>query len=150
MANIAPVGTPTAGAGLWGQLDMAGEVWEWNLDWFGGYVAPCTDCAYLMSGLRVRVVRGGGFDDALAYLSPSTAGTRTRLRAATMTASAAPGLRDPPPAVASVDEGLCPAVVTPRTVDGRQLAHRLEDVRAPNGGDYLAISTVQTPFSHTD
>ena len=34
VANIAPVGTATLGAGLWGQLDMAGEVWEWNLDWY--------------------------------------------------------------------------------------------------------------------
>ena len=42
VANIAPVGTPTLGAGRWGQLDMAGEDFEWNLDWYATYVDPCT------------------------------------------------------------------------------------------------------------
>jgi formylglycine-generating enzyme required for sulfatase activity len=45
VANIAPVGTATLGAGLWGQLDLAGEVTEWNLDTWDLYVDPCTDCA---------------------------------------------------------------------------------------------------------
>jgi len=57
--NIAPVGT-ALGAGLWGQLDMAGEVWEWNLDWYATYVDPCTDCAYLTASSS-RVNRGGFF-----------------------------------------------------------------------------------------
>jgi formylglycine-generating enzyme required for sulfatase activity len=52
--NIAPVGTPTLGAGLWGQLDLVGDVAEWNLDWYATYVDPCTDCAYLApTGYRV-------------------------------------------------------------------------------------------------
>ncbi len=34
IGNIAPVGTATLGAGLWLQLDLAGSVSEWNLDWF--------------------------------------------------------------------------------------------------------------------
>jgi formylglycine-generating enzyme required for sulfatase activity len=59
-ANIAPVGTATLGAALWGQLDMAGEVFEWNLDWYAPYVDPCVDCAYLTS-TTVRVIRGGQF-----------------------------------------------------------------------------------------
>jgi Sulfatase-modifying factor enzyme 1 len=33
-ANIAPVGTPTMGAGRWGQLDIVGDLWKWNLDWY--------------------------------------------------------------------------------------------------------------------
>jgi sulfatase modifying factor 1 len=32
VTSIAPVGTATLGAGLWGQLDLAGEMWEWNLE----------------------------------------------------------------------------------------------------------------------
>jgi formylglycine-generating enzyme required for sulfatase activity len=58
--NIAPVGSATLGASYWGQLDMAGEVFEWNLDWYAPYVDPCTDCAYL-SSTTVRVIRGGNY-----------------------------------------------------------------------------------------
>jgi sulfatase modifying factor 1 len=48
VANIAPVGTAALGAGLWGQLDLAGNVFEWNLDWaHAPYVDPCIDCTYL-------------------------------------------------------------------------------------------------------
>jgi|HubBroStandDraft_1064217.scaffolds.fasta_scaffold26442_2 sulfatase modifying factor 1 len=31
VTNIAAVGTATLGVGLWGQLDLAGELFEWNL-----------------------------------------------------------------------------------------------------------------------
>ena len=33
LSNIAPVGTPSLGAGLWGQLDMSGGVYGWTMDW---------------------------------------------------------------------------------------------------------------------
>jgi formylglycine-generating enzyme required for sulfatase activity len=66
-SNLAPVGTATLGAALSGQLDMAGEVWEWNLDWFGNYGDPCTDCASL-TGQTGRVLRGGRFDSDATYL----------------------------------------------------------------------------------
>lgn len=67
--NIAPVGTPTAGAGRWGQLDLAGEMLEWNLDYASGpYVTPCTDCASLTE-TNGRVLRGGNFGSSL-YLHP--------------------------------------------------------------------------------
>ncbi|MGA3123092.1 MAG: SUMF1/EgtB/PvdO family nonheme iron enzyme [Polyangiaceae bacterium] len=56
--NIAPVGTATLGAGYWGQLDMAGEVFEWNLDGYATYVDPCTNCANLTTTLP-RVLPGG-------------------------------------------------------------------------------------------
>jgi formylglycine-generating enzyme required for sulfatase activity len=68
--NLAPVGTPVAGAGRWGQLDLAGNVWQWNLDWVAAYVVPCVDCAYL-APTTARIVRGGfGFlsADAVATL----------------------------------------------------------------------------------
>jgi len=83
VANIAPVGTATLGAGLWGQLDLAGEVYEWNLDWDGTYVDPCTDCANLMAApaptppASYRVVRGGSFFffvDPASYLLPPSRG----------------------------------------------------------------------------
>jgi formylglycine-generating enzyme required for sulfatase activity len=58
--NIAPVGTAALGAGLWGQLDLAGELSEWSLDWYAPYVDPCVNCAYLTASLG-RVARGGDF-----------------------------------------------------------------------------------------
>jgi sulfatase modifying factor 1 len=55
LANIASVGTATLGVGLWGQLDMAGEVFEWTMDTNAVFVDPCTDCAYLApTGNRVE------------------------------------------------------------------------------------------------
>jgi len=71
LANIAPVGTATAGAGLWGQLDLAGNMNEWSLDYWDNdlYVDPCIDCGYLSEApyqgvYPYRPVRGGSFDDA--------------------------------------------------------------------------------------
>jgi formylglycine-generating enzyme required for sulfatase activity len=69
-SSIAPVGTATLGAAYWGQLDMAGEVFEWNLDGYAPYVDPCTNCAYL-TRTAYRVIRGGGFEAfAQTLLSP--------------------------------------------------------------------------------
>jgi formylglycine-generating enzyme len=60
VANIAPVGTAVLGAGRWGQLDLAGELAEWTLDYYAPYVDPCTDCVFL-TDYSYRVVRGGSF-----------------------------------------------------------------------------------------
>ncbi len=68
VASLAPVGTTTLGAGLWGQFDLAGEVWEWALDWSAAYVSPCADCADLTAS-SARAVRGGSFASPTAYLS---------------------------------------------------------------------------------
>jgi formylglycine-generating enzyme required for sulfatase activity len=70
VANIAPVGYASSGAGYWGQLDLAGEVQEWNLDWYATYVDPCTDCAYLPTTASSRVIRGGAFYADAMYLLP--------------------------------------------------------------------------------
>jgi formylglycine-generating enzyme required for sulfatase activity len=58
--TIAPVGTAAAGKGVWGQLDLAGNVWEWMLDWEAPYFDPCMDCAYLTESAG-RAIRGGSF-----------------------------------------------------------------------------------------
>jgi formylglycine-generating enzyme required for sulfatase activity len=58
--NFAPVGTAALGVGFWGQVDMAGEVFEFVLDWYAPYVDPCSDCAYL-SPAALRPVHGGSY-----------------------------------------------------------------------------------------
>jgi len=73
VTNIAPVGTATAGAGLWGQLDLAGNIWVWNLDWAAAYVDPCIDCAFLTAA-SVRVFRGGNFTGDTSFLLPTYRG----------------------------------------------------------------------------
>jgi formylglycine-generating enzyme required for sulfatase activity len=58
---LARVGSRSpAGDGRWGQADLAGSVWEWNLDWMQDYAAPCVDCAAVGDGMY-RIARGGGF-----------------------------------------------------------------------------------------
>jgi formylglycine-generating enzyme required for sulfatase activity len=69
--SIAPVGWATLGAARWGQLDLAGNVWEWTLDDYAAYVDPCVDCAYLPQSAGYPVIRGGRFDDLPPVLEPS-------------------------------------------------------------------------------
>jgi formylglycine-generating enzyme required for sulfatase activity len=68
-SNIAAVGV-THGAGAWGQLDLSGNVWEWNLDWEDAYVSPCTDCANVATG-TARTIRGGFFEGDATVMVPS-------------------------------------------------------------------------------
>ena len=75
--NIAPVGTPALGAGLWGQLDLAGNAWQVVLDFWDGtspYNNPCVDCASLTPQSQV-VLRGGNYADSAMLLSPSFRGS---------------------------------------------------------------------------
>jgi formylglycine-generating enzyme required for sulfatase activity len=78
LASIASVGTPTLGAGRWGQLDLAGEMSEWTIDhyWDSGYANPCVDCAYLtaqVNGNPSRVQRGTAFVGSdFYYMLPLT------------------------------------------------------------------------------
>jgi formylglycine-generating enzyme required for sulfatase activity len=48
IANIAPVGSTPLGAGLWGQLDLVGDMGQLGADCLADrYPNPCTDCAAL-------------------------------------------------------------------------------------------------------
>jgi sulfatase modifying factor 1 len=71
--NIAPVGTATLGAGLWGHLDLAGEMFEWVLDSYDTYVNPCVDCANTTgkgpgNGVYDPAFRGGSYATSTYYL----------------------------------------------------------------------------------
>jgi sulfatase modifying factor 1 len=71
--NVAPVGTPPLGAGLWGQLDLEGDGWVYTMDWFATFVDPCVDCSYLTAssnGLG-RVFKGGGWGSDSSHLLPT-------------------------------------------------------------------------------
>lgn len=59
--NVAPVGFTKKGTGRYGQADLIGSVWEWNLDRYANYVNPCEDCAYLTGNTSNRVLPGSGF-----------------------------------------------------------------------------------------
>ena len=71
--NIAPVGTAAQGVGRYGQLDLAGTVWEWTLDWYGDYASPCVDCVNLVAA-TARATRGGDFNATAKDFPPDRHG----------------------------------------------------------------------------
>jgi formylglycine-generating enzyme required for sulfatase activity len=75
--DIAPVGYTSLGAAYWGQFDLAGEVFEWNLDGYNGtYADPCLDCAYLpTTAASGRVIRGDCLGDPSILLPPNRCGS---------------------------------------------------------------------------
>jgi formylglycine-generating enzyme required for sulfatase activity len=72
-ATIAPVGTAPSGAGVWGQLDMLGELSQWTLDYYApSFVDPCTDCVLTTPAvgevIGANVHPGFGFLDLASTL----------------------------------------------------------------------------------
>ena len=56
------------GDSRWGHSDLAGNVWEWTLDWHvPAYPLPCNDCANLTTSSD-RVLRGGSFVDSVSAI----------------------------------------------------------------------------------
>ncbi|HEY1693699.1 MAG TPA: SUMF1/EgtB/PvdO family nonheme iron enzyme [Polyangiaceae bacterium] len=82
--SVDPVGSQSpAGDGRWGQSDLAGNTWEWTLDWYARrYVDPCVDCAELTEpppgpNPTSRVIRGGSFANTPPAMLASYRGTDT-------------------------------------------------------------------------
>lgn len=72
VTNIAPVGSAPLGNGKWGQSDLAGNVWEWLLDWYKDPYneLACTDCAYGTTS-TARGFRGAGYFTDVSFLRSS-------------------------------------------------------------------------------
>jgi formylglycine-generating enzyme len=66
-ASAIPVGALTIGDSKWDQADLAGNVWEYNLDWNNAYSTSCTDCASFTPSPN-RVIRGGSYNDPQAAM----------------------------------------------------------------------------------
>jgi sulfatase modifying factor 1 len=80
LTTVAPVGTATLGAGRWGELDLAGNVWQWNLDQYMAYVNPCADCANLTPySVSSAVIRGGSSGTGSSSLLPPVRSYRTKI-----------------------------------------------------------------------
>jgi formylglycine-generating enzyme len=67
VTDLIVVGTKPLGNGRWGHSDLAGNVYEWTLDWGGQYTVPCIDCANLTPSLS-RISRGGSYSDGDGFL----------------------------------------------------------------------------------
>ena len=66
-SDILPVGSDPAGAGKYGQMDLAGSMWEWALDLHAPYPVDCDNCANLNTG-SLHVMRSGNWRYSAMYL----------------------------------------------------------------------------------
>lgn len=67
-SDILRVGSKPMGVGKFGQLDLAGSIREWVLDWHNPLPTTCHDCANLAESTE-KVTRGGDWGNATMYLS---------------------------------------------------------------------------------
>jgi formylglycine-generating enzyme required for sulfatase activity len=65
------VGTATLGAGQWGQLDIVGDLWKWNVDWYQPtFDDPSVNGANLTVATDL-VMHGGNYTFPAANLLPT-------------------------------------------------------------------------------
>ena len=89
------VGSHPSGNGKWGHRDLAGGMWEWNLDWYDDVSwyknGTCNDCANLaVNPYSYRVVRGAAWGGIAllmrsatrSYGTPTSRGSHIGLRCA--------------------------------------------------------------------
>ena len=81
LTDVVAVGTKPAGDGRWGHSDLAGNVFEWTLDWSAAYPSNCVDCANLATTTK-KELRGGSFaTDNLSLRAGSRLGLPSSNRA---------------------------------------------------------------------
>jgi formylglycine-generating enzyme required for sulfatase activity len=66
-ASVVEVGSEPSGNGRWGQGDLAGSMFEWNLDYYGAFPVPCNDC-FNRNVAASRVLRGGAWSNTADIL----------------------------------------------------------------------------------
>jgi formylglycine-generating enzyme required for sulfatase activity len=88
LQDIIPVGSLPAGNGRWGHADLAGNMYEWVLDWYeDAQLNPCDDCEQTSASFGLRAYRGGAFRYAATglrngYRNAWTADDRSGFRCA--------------------------------------------------------------------
>ncbi|WP_437893868.1 formylglycine-generating enzyme family protein [Sorangium sp. So ce124] len=70
LSDIQAVGSRSPnGDGMWGHANLAGNMWEWVLDWYADYPSKCANCTNAnASSTSERVRRGGSWNNAVADL----------------------------------------------------------------------------------
>jgi formylglycine-generating enzyme required for sulfatase activity len=71
LLDILPVGSKTMGASKYGQLDLAGSMAEWMLDWYDSYPSTCNNCANISGASGYRVIKGGSWKNDASNLTAS-------------------------------------------------------------------------------
>ncbi len=69
VSDILPIGSKPAGRSVYGQIDLAGSMSEWVLDWYATYPSSASSNYAKLDSGSLRVLRGGGFDDSASNVN---------------------------------------------------------------------------------
>jgi sulfatase modifying factor 1 len=77
---IFEVGAKPLGDGRWGHADLAGNLWEWNFDYYDDFGPTCNDCALTTvpanpdDGIVERTINGCGWPNGSSGMCQTYAG----------------------------------------------------------------------------
>jgi len=69
LLDILPVGSKPMGSSKYGQIDLAGSMAEWVLDWYDAYPSTCNNCANTLGATGYRVIKGGSWRNDASNLT---------------------------------------------------------------------------------